>query len=165
MVTKIRRFCNFLLRIGKTGQTRFGAGITHSNGSIVTHFPKYRQYGVRTAHTPFLRFEQFPMLGALGGCSKNSFFPNHADWKTLTIQSWTCINSSWALQTSVHKHVEVITSCLCLDWMLFERKTVDTDGQCCPDQEHQGVHVDFGEFLALKGSTGAPRGARGKNTS
>ena len=49
--------------------------------------------------------------------------------------------------------------------MLFERKTVDTEGQCCPYQEHQGVQVDFGEFLALKGGTGAPGGARGKNTS
>ena len=27
-VTKTRRFCNFLLRIGKMGRTRFGAGIT-----------------------------------------------------------------------------------------------------------------------------------------
>ena len=72
-VTKIIHFCNFLLRIGKTGKTRFGAGITHSNGSAVIHFPKYRQCGVRTAHTLFLRCEQFPMLGALGGCGKNFF--------------------------------------------------------------------------------------------
>ena len=71
--TTIRRFCNFLQRIGKTGRTRFGAGITHTNGSTVTHFPKYRQYGVRTAHTQFSRCEQFPMLGALGGCSKTLF--------------------------------------------------------------------------------------------
>ena len=51
------KVCNFLLRIGKTGQTRFGArlGITHPNGSVVTHFPKCRQYGARTAHTRFLR--------------------------------------------------------------------------------------------------------------
>jgi hypothetical protein len=37
--TKMKRFCNFLLRIGKTGQNGFGAGITNSNGSAVTHFP------------------------------------------------------------------------------------------------------------------------------
>ena len=73
LVTKIRRFCNFLPQIGKTGQTRFGAVITHSNGYGVTHSPKYRQYGVRTAHTLFLRSENFPMLGALEGCSKNFF--------------------------------------------------------------------------------------------
>ena len=56
----------------------FGAGMTRSNGSVVIHFPKYRQYGVKTAHTRLLRSEQFPMLGALEGCSKN-VFPNHVD--------------------------------------------------------------------------------------
>jgi hypothetical protein len=49
--------------------------------------------------------------------------------------------------------------------MLFERKTVVTEGQCCPSQEHHGVLIDFGEFLALKGSTGAPGEPRGQNTS
>jgi hypothetical protein len=49
--------------------------------------------------------------------------------------------------------------------MLFERKTVDTEGQCCPNQEHHGVLIDFGEFLALKGSTRAPGEPHRKITS
>ena len=49
--------------------------------------------------------------------------------------------------------------------MLFERKTVDTDGQFCHTHVQQGVHDAVEEFLALKGSTEDPRGERGKNTS
>ena len=72
---KIRRFCNFLLRIGKTGpfpprprNRTFEQLCRHT-------FPGIPPVWLRTAHARFLRSEQFPtgMLGALGDCS-NLFF-------------------------------------------------------------------------------------------
>ena len=99
--TKIRRFCNFLLLIGKTGQTRFGAGNIHSNGSAVTHFPKYRQYGVRTAHTRFWRCEHISALGALEGCSTHFLCRTMRCGRHLWCSSARA-PGRWQLQTSAH---------------------------------------------------------------
>ena len=117
--TKIIRFCNFLLRIGATGQTRFGAGITHPNGSAVTHFPKCRQCGVSTAYTRFLRCEQISALGALEGCSISFCLGSHAVMKTPVVQLCTCNSALVAPQTCAFELVK---------HTLEVRKTCPSDG-------------------------------------
>ena len=69
-------------------------------------FLAYRHFGVRKSHALILHCEQIPMLGALEGCSKNLFLPNHAVWKKSVAQLCTCTRALATHQTSAHKLVE-----------------------------------------------------------
>ena len=109
-------FCNLLLRKGKTGQTRFGAGITHSNGSAVTHFPKYRHNSAESEpHTlGFCAANNFPCLQVAIGAPEvdreNSraaaiIFSEPCGLENTHDVVMHVHYSSLALQTSAHKLV------------------------------------------------------------